>query len=228
QAGALSTTNNSRLYIANSSSSALVHGDFSTGKVMINATGMTNNATSAPAINAALDIRTQSATDRGLVVRLASDGTANAFEVQKNNGDVIFSIASDGNLGAIRGVNYVWPTSGPAEAGVGQLGTGILEGARTGASEVTLTWRQFKLVTAAALDFPNTAPQATSDLDVTIQGADPGDVVMLGTPAPAANSTYTAWVSAANTVTVRLHNYAAGGGADVDPAAADFKITVIK
>ncbi|MFN6112946.1 MAG: hypothetical protein ACK47W_04270, partial [Bacteroidota bacterium] len=94
---------------------------------------------------------------------------------------------------------------------------------------VTLTWRQFKLVTAAALDFPNTAPQATSDLDVTIEGADPGDVVMLGTPAPAANSTYTAWVSAANTVTVRLHNYAAaGGGVNIDPAAADFKITVIK
>jgi hypothetical protein len=228
QAGAFSTTNSNRLYIANSGSSALVHGDFSTGKLMINATGMSDNATSAPTINAALDVRVQSANDKGLVVRLASDGTANAFEVRNSSENVIFSIASDGNLGAIRGVNYIWPANGPATAGVGQLGTGILEGERTGASEVTLRWRQFRLVTAAALDFDDTAPQATDDIDVTIQGADPGDVVMLGTPPPLANTTYTAWVSAANTVTVRLHNYAAVGGANADPAVGDFKITVIK
>jgi hypothetical protein len=38
---------------------------------------------------------------------------------------------------------------------------------------------------------------------------------------------YTAWVQADDLVRIRLHNYAAAGNF-ADPAAANFKITVIK
>lgn len=221
-AGFNNQTNNNRLYIANAASTALIHGDFSSGRVLINATGMTTSALSAPTINAALDIRALSATDRGLVIRTAAGATVNAFEVQDNLGAVRFAISPSGNLSAINGVSYTWPTAAPAPAAAGQLGSGIMEVTSTGA----MSWRQFVVVQANGLDFPNTGPQAVSDINVAVVGAVVGDVVQLGTPAPLANTTYTAWVQAADNVVIRLHNYAAAG--DADPAAGNFKITVIK
>jgi hypothetical protein len=222
-AGFNNQTNNGRLYIGNAAATALIHGDFSTGRVMINATGMTTSALSAPTINAALDIRTLVAGDRGLVIRTAAAATANAFEVQDNLGAVRFAISPSGNLSAINGVSYTWPTAAPAAAAVGQLGSGIMEVTNTGAMQ----WRQFVVVTANNLDFPNTDGQAVSDLDVAVVGAQIGDVVQLGTPVPLANTMYTAWVQADDLVRIRLHNYAAAGNF-ADPAAANFKITVMK
>jgi hypothetical protein len=222
-AGFNNQTNNGRLYIGNAAAAALIHGDFSTGRVMINATGMTTSALSAPTINAALDIRTLAAGDRGLVIRTAASATANAFEVQDNVGAVRFAVSPSGNLSAINGVSYTWPTAAPAAAAVGQLGSGIMEVTNTGAMQ----WRQFVVVTANNLDFPNTDGQAVSDLDVAVVGAQIGDVVQLGTPVPLANTMYTAWVQADDLVRIRLHNYAIAG-VFADPAAANFKITVMK
>lgn len=222
-AGFNNVSNSNRLYIGNSASTALIHGDFTSGRVMINATGMTTSALSAPTINAALDIRTLNAGDRGLVIRTVAGATANAFEVQDNVGVVRFAVSPSGNLSAINGVTYTWPTALPAAAAAGQLGSGIMEVSNTGAMQ----WRQFVVVTANNLDFPNTDGQAVSDLDVAVVGAVAGDVIQLGTPAPLANTTYTAWVPAADLVRIRLHNYAAVGNF-ADPAAANYKITVIK
>jgi hypothetical protein len=222
-AGFNNQTNSNRLYIGNSPTTALIHGDFSTGRVMINASGMTTNALSAPAINAALDIRTLAAGDRGLVIRTAAGATANAFEVQDNVGAVRFAVSPSGNLSAINGVSYTWPTAAPAAAAVGQLGSGIMEVTNTGAMQ----WRQFVVVTANNLDFPDTDGQTVSDLDVAVVGAQVGDVVQLGTPVPLANTMYTAWVEADDLVRIRLHNYAIAG-VFADPAAANFKITVMK
>lgn len=221
-AGFNNQSNSNRLYIGNSAAAALIHGDFASGRVMINATGMTTNALSAPTINAALDIRTISAEDRGLVIRTAAGATANAFEVQDNVGAVRFAISPSGNLSAINGVAYTWPTALPAAAAAGQLGSGIMEVTNTGA----MSFRQFVVVQANNLDFPNTLAQATSDIDVAVVGAVVGDVVQLGTPVPPANAMYTAWVQADDLVRIRLHNYDAVNAAD--PAAANFKITVIK
>lgn len=80
---------------------------------------------------------------------------------------------------------------------------------------------------SAALDFPNTAAQSSSDLTLTVTGAADGDPVFLGAPNTAvnANSNYTAWVSAANTVSVRFSNFSA---AAIDPASATFKVVVFK
>ncbi len=83
------------------------------------------------------------------------------------------------------------------------------------------------LTNTAALDFPNTAAQASSDLTIGVTGAALGDVVLLGVPnaSQPANSCYTAFVSAANTVTVRFNNYSA---AAVDPANGTFRVAIVK
>ncbi len=83
------------------------------------------------------------------------------------------------------------------------------------------------LTNAAVLDFPNTIAQTSSDLTLTITGAADGDAVSLGAQAGAINpnSNFTAWVSAANTVTVRFNNYSSGA---IDPASGTFRISILK
>jgi hypothetical protein len=83
------------------------------------------------------------------------------------------------------------------------------------------------LTGSATLNFGSTAAQTSSDLTITVTGAADGDVVSLGVPNASvnANTNYTAWVSAANTVTVRFNNYSS---AAVDPASGTFKVFVTK
>ena len=82
-------------------------------------------------------------------------------------------------------------------------------------------------VATATLNFPKTDSRNSSDLTVTITGAASGDAVSLGVPNAAVleDTCYTAWVSAANTVTIRFNNYDNG---DKDPASAVFKVMVFK
>lgn len=81
---------------------------------------------------------------------------------------------------------------------------------------------------SATLNFGNTTPQTSADLTITVTGAADGDVVSLGVPnaSISANTCYTAWVSAANTVTVRFNNYDLVNS--YDPASATFKVSVNK
>jgi hypothetical protein len=83
------------------------------------------------------------------------------------------------------------------------------------------------LTNSATLNFPSTTTLLSADLTITVTGAADGDVVSLGVPNAAvnANTSYSAWVSAANTVTVRFNNYSNG---TVDPASALFKVFVTK
>jgi hypothetical protein len=80
---------------------------------------------------------------------------------------------------------------------------------------------------SATLNFPSTLTMLSADLTITVTGAADGDVVSLGVPNAAvnANTSYSAWVSSANTVTVRFNNYSIG---TVDPASALFKVFVTK
>jgi len=79
---------------------------------------------------------------------------------------------------------------------------------------------------SATLDFPNTLAQTSSDLTLAVTGASVGDPVFLATPAtPDANSCFTAWVSASNTVSVRFNNYSAGA---IDPASGSYRVAVMK
>lgn len=79
---------------------------------------------------------------------------------------------------------------------------------------------------SATLDFPNTAANDISDLTIAVTGAADGDIVTLGVPAGSTTQgSYSAFVSAADTVTVRFHN--SNGGA-YDPASGTFKVAVWK
>jgi hypothetical protein len=83
------------------------------------------------------------------------------------------------------------------------------------------------LTGSATLNFPSTNAQSSADDTIAVTGAAVGDVVSLGVPNAAvnANTSYSAWVSAAGTVTVRFNNYSSG---TVDPASALFKVFVTK
>jgi hypothetical protein len=83
------------------------------------------------------------------------------------------------------------------------------------------------LTGSATLDFASTNAQNSRDLTITVTGASDGDVVSLGVPNGSvnANTCFTAWVSASNTVTVRFNNYSSGS---VDPASGTFKVFVTK
>lgn len=80
----------------------------------------------------------------------------------------------------------------------------------------------------ASLNFGSTAASSSSDLTITLTGAAVGDAVILGTANASvlANSCFTAWVSAANTVTVRFLNAQAVGA--LDPAAGTFKVAIFQ
>lgn len=77
----------------------------------------------------------------------------------------------------------------------------------------------------ASLNFPSTAAGAVSDLTMTVTGAALGNAVSLGVPSGTGDGIYFAWVSAANTVTVRFFNYTASA---VDPGNGTFRIAIIK
>jgi hypothetical protein len=83
------------------------------------------------------------------------------------------------------------------------------------------------LTATSTLNFGSTSAQNSSDLTITVTGAADGDAVSLGVPNAAinANSSYAAWVSASNTITVRFNNYSSGA---IDPASATFRVTVTK
>lgn len=87
------------------------------------------------------------------------------------------------------------------------------------------------LIGSATLDFPNTAALNTSDLTITVTGAAVSDPVSFGIdnasiPASGNIGFYMAWVSSANTVTVRFLN--ANGLTGIDPASGTFKLSVSK
>jgi hypothetical protein len=83
------------------------------------------------------------------------------------------------------------------------------------------------LVFTATLDFASTNAQSSNDQTIAATGAALGDVVSIGVPNASvnANTSYSAWVSAAGTVTVRFNNYSSG---TVDPASGLFKVFVTK
>jgi len=81
------------------------------------------------------------------------------------------------------------------------------------------------LSATASLNFDLTA-LTVEDKTITVTGAAVGDVVTLGVPNGSVTTSvqYTAWVSAADTVTVRARTSATGE----DPASGTFRATVIK
>ena len=82
------------------------------------------------------------------------------------------------------------------------------------------------LTTTAELDFPNTNGGDQSDLTVSLTNAAVGDVVMLGVPVnSASDGIFFAFVSSANTITVRFLNHK---GTAIDPTFGTFRVSIIK
>jgi hypothetical protein len=80
------------------------------------------------------------------------------------------------------------------------------------------------LSATATLNFASIAAGASEDLTITLTGAVVGDSVDLGLPAaPTAGIVFIAFVSAADTVTVRATNITGGA---VDPASATYRVTL--
>lgn len=78
---------------------------------------------------------------------------------------------------------------------------------------------------SASLDFGSIDNAVQRDLTITVTGAAVGDEVIMALPAaPAAGIVFNAFVSAANTVTIRASNITA---APVDPAVATYGVIVI-
>ena len=92
--------------------------------------------------------------------------------------------------------------------------------AGTGSATVTKV-----LSATASLDFGSIGAAAQAGLTITVTGAAVGDEVVMALPAaPAAGLVFNAFVSAANTVTIRASNITAS---PVDPAAATYGVIVI-
>jgi hypothetical protein len=77
------------------------------------------------------------------------------------------------------------------------------------------------------IDFPGAGSSTAVDVTVTVTGAEDGDAIALGVPAAAypAGCVYTAFVSAPNTVTIRLLNTTPGS---VNPPSAIFQVRIIR
>jgi len=81
------------------------------------------------------------------------------------------------------------------------------------------------LTGVASLDFPSIAAVSQANLTIAVTGAAVGDEVIMGLPAaPTAGIVFNAFVSAANTVTIRASNITAGA---IDPTAATYSVAVI-
>jgi hypothetical protein len=129
-----------------------------------------------------------------------------------NGGATIGTMTTTSTLTHILGVN--------SSNAIGEIGVG--DGIKfTGGS---LGLDLYKVI--ALLDVPITGPQTSSDSPFTVTGAALGQPVILGVPnvASSANTNYTAWVSAANTVTIRFNNYSSSS---VNPPSGSFTIVVL-
>jgi len=160
-----------------------------------------------------------------------------------SNGSTRMTVDQEGDLTANSFVGLLRPPAGTATASTAPLkftsGTNLTT-AEAGAVEYdgtefyatnstasrTILTRVLK--GSATLDFGSTAAGASTDLTITVTGAADGDVVSLGVPNASVTATgrYFAWVSSANTITVRFSPTILVGSED--PASGTFKVTVTK
>jgi hypothetical protein len=206
---------------------------FSTGGLSI--IGITNDSTNSfqpfvmtleqiaqlPA--AVLALNATAANGTGAALQMAAEQGSGRLTVNGRNAAILpilqdaFVMNSNNNLTSI---GFVTAARNAAVPGfftfVGSDGVGALQ-----------EYFRFIPPVLANLNFGNTLAQTSTDLTVNVPGAVVGDGVLVGIPVAVqiANSDFTYFVSAANTVTIRFNNYSA---AAIDPPAADFKVAVFR
>lgn len=149
--------------------------------------------------------------------------TSNVISWRLRNGG---ASQGSGELGTVTSFFY-W-----REAGGNQLGASTqLTVPNATVAGSALNKGQFDAVlltsVSVSLDFVSTAAGTSSDLTIPYTGAVAGDMVILGAPTASvvANASYTAFVTTADLVTVRLNNYSIGS---VNPAAGNFKVKILR
>lgn len=119
-------------------------------------------------------------------------------------------------------------SSAVAETALDVRGSGLIT-SQMNVGDGTSTIKKI-ISTSATLDFGNSVAAGSQDLTISVPGAVDGDVVDLGVPnavaASSAGQTFSGFVSAADTVTIRRNcSLAAGCG---DPPAGKFRVQVTK
>lgn len=147
----------------------------------------------------------------GTAVQMYGGGTQQANDCAKF--DAAGNIVSAG--GACAG--------GGVQAG---LGIAITSGGGPSTVAVDSAYIPGMLTALANVDFANVAAQTCVEENIAFTGAAIGNAIAAGWPSPfGAGLLGTMWVSAANTVTIRLCNVS---GTAIDPAPADFRITIVR
>lgn len=216
--------------------------NFASGKILLNADGSVSFASGVASLGAGGGISGPTYTigsdgtfNNGLAVINGTDGSAtfSAGQFTVNAaGDVACGSVSvaGGNAvifstGNVSGADFLCNnlSVNGGNATIDATGNALVASLRV-AGGATLTGL---LSTTAVLDFPNTLAQTSSDLTIAVGGAALGDTVSIGVPNASvmANSSYSAWVSAAGTVTIRFTN---AGALPRDPASGTFRATVFK
>jgi len=159
---------------------------------------------------------------------LATSGAFSATGFSTLTGGAsIGTMATTSSLTHVLGVNSSNAigevTLGNLSISSGTLNVNVSDGIKTSSGTVALD--VFRTITVGT-DFPNTSAQSSSDITATVTGAVAGQPVWLGVPnsAVSANTSYSAWVSASNTVTIRFNNYSS---ASVNPSSGSFYVVVI-
>lgn len=122
-------------------------------------------------------------------------------------------------------------TIGPVHFIQGNNNSTIIIRSIGGTADVTLpaTGTLASRITATAtLNFPNTAAGNFNELNITLTGAIPGEVVMLGLSPDSVTDggIFFAWVNVADTLIVRFVN--TNLVTAIDPASGDFTATIIR
>lgn len=158
------------------------------------------------------------------------------------------NLLSEGRISAVYNAATAAPTTGtwaqgdfirhsnPTEQNTGGLKY-VIYGWECVTSGTPGTWVECRFLTGggfnitkiikatATLDFPNVSSNGSTSLTATVTGAVAGDFVLLAPPSGLESGlTFSGWVSAADTVRIRIHN---NSGGSIDPASASWGITVM-
>ncbi|HPS16757.1 MAG TPA: hypothetical protein PKY41_06000, partial [Bacteroidales bacterium] len=200
----------------------------STGNVTI---GNSLNNINFPKLNASSVVLTDASKNLTSIATLSIANGGTNSTANPTNGGIAYGNGSAYNFSAAGSTGQILQSAGassPTWSTATYPATAGTKGNLLVSDGTNFVSTPLLLSASAALDFPKTDKLSSSDLTITVTGATVGDVVAIGVPnsAAIANTCYTAWVSAANTVTVRFNNY--NNNTAQDPAYDTFKVTIIK
>lgn len=176
--------------------------------------------------NNALEFRSGSVDENASTQKMRIDNTTGNVKIGTGSATAKLQLPSGTSSASTAPLKFTSGTNlTTAEAGAVEY-DGIEFYGTTSTASRTILARVLK--GSATLDFNSTAAGSVTDLTITVTGAADGDVVSLSVPNASQTTTgsFSAWVSAANTVTVRYRIAALVGSED--PASGTFKVTVTK